>query len=230
MRLMIFILFMFACFAALAISFLPLWLSIPLVLLTGIPLIWVIWKVRKFIKGLKAALADLIPSEKKETVIAGDTYQGQEFAFTFPVACEVSQTRIQDVEALLLKPKFDFADAPKDSLMVASTFTRAELKEKINGVVEKIFSQIEDSQREESTPVKVGPFEGERRAFAAAKDGKSVKGEAVYLDIEKGSIVWVAIAPDDKFDLLATKYRELAVLIRRTESNRPALEQPVIDV
>ena len=37
---------------------------------------------------------------------------------------------------------------------------------------------------------------GERRYFTASKDGKTIKCEAVYLGDDKGSIVWVAIAPE----------------------------------
>lgn len=230
MRLMIFVLLVFTGTAALVLWLFPLWLGIPLVVLTGIPLIWVMWKIRGLIKKLKHELGDLFPKEKTEMIAANAPFRGQGFTFTFPVACEVSQIQLQDFEALMVKPKFAFAGAPKDTLLVASTFSRAELKEKINETIEKICSQIEQSQTEESAPVTVGSFAGERRAFAAAHGGKSLKGEAVYLDILNGSIVWVAIAPDDLFDELASKYRELAVLVQRVDAVLKPASQAVIDV
>ena len=222
MRLMIFVLLVFAGAAALALWLLPLWLSVPLVLLTGIPLIWVLWKISRFIRKLKSELRDIIPQEKTENIPVGAPFRDHGFSFTFPVACQVSQIHLQDFTALMVKPKFNFPGAPKDTLLVASTFSRAELKEKINSTIEKVCSQVEESRSEEAAPVTVGSFAGERHAFTAAHGGKSVKGEAVYLDIANGSIVWVAIAPDDAFDQLAAKYRELAVLIQRTDARQPA--------
>src|SRR5438132_797665 len=109
MRLMIFVLLVFAVAAALAIWLFPLWLSIPLVLLAGIPLIWGMWKLSRFIKKLKQELGDIIPKEKTENIVANAPFRGHGFTFTFPVACEVSQIHLQGFEALMVKPKFAFA-------------------------------------------------------------------------------------------------------------------------
>ena len=140
------------------------------------------------------------------------------------VPCEVSQTRIHDFECLMLKPKFDFPGAPKDSLLVVSTFTKDELKENLNARIEGLFAQVQEKRQEESTPVTVGMLSGERRYFTASKDGKTIQCEAVYLGDDKGSIVWVAIAPEENFEMLSAKYRELVLLVKRVG------EPGVIDV
>jgi len=91
-----------------------------------------------------------------------------------------------------------------------------------HSAIERIFSQIQESRAEEYAPLKIGSLEGERRGFAAAKDGKSIKGEAVYLGDQDHSIVWVAIAPEDAFEPLAAQYRELVCLIQRVAKSEPA--------
>jgi hypothetical protein len=166
----------------------------------------------------------LAPEEKTISLKVGEVFKGKGIDFAFPVPCEVSQTRIQDFECLMLKPKFDFPGAPKDSLMVISTFKIEELKAKISSQIENLFAQVQVSRQEESAPVTVGMLSGERRFFSATKDDKTVKCEAVLVGDEKGSLVWVAIAPEDKFDTLSAKYRELALLVKRSG------ESGVIDV
>ena len=213
--------------SALAIWLLPHWLSFPLVIIVGVMLVWVIWKILGFLKKVKKAIGAFIPQEQLRSLAANETFIGNGFSFTFPVPCDVSQTHFREVAALILKPKFDFAGAPKESLLVASTFPPEEMKPKINDTIEKIFAQVE-GKAGEPEPVEVGPLKGDRRSFATAKDGKNVQGEAVFLGNEKGSIIWVAIAESDKFDQLAAKYRELAVLVQRVDT--PPTEKPVVDV
>lgn len=202
--------------SALAFWLLPRWLAIALASIFGIALLWVYWKIRRFMKKLRAKLSAFIPKEKICSLAANEPFNGHGFTFMFPVPCEVSQAHFQKVEALVLKPVFDFPGAPKDTLLVVSTFPPAELKPRINDILEKIFAQVEGHAGEPS-PVTVGNLHGERRTFATSKDGKDVRGEAVYLGDENGSIVWVAIALGENFEILGGKYRELAVLIRRTD-------------
>lgn len=213
--------------SALAIWLLPHWLSFPLVVFVGIVLVWLIWKTLGFFKKVKKALGSFIPQEMLCSLAANEPFKGNGFAFTFPVACDVSQTKFHEVEALILKPKFDFAGRPKDTLMVVSTFPPEELKPKINDTIDKIFAQVEGKAGEPEA-VEVGPYAGELRPFATSKDGKNVRGESVFLGDAKGSIAWVAIAEGEAFDVLAAKYRELAVLIQRIDV--PPSEKPVIDV
>lgn len=213
--------------SALAIWLLPHWLSFPLVVFVGVVLFWVIWKILGFLKKVKKALGGFIPQETLCSLAANEPFKGNGFAFTFPVACDVSQTKFREVEALILKPKFDFPGRPKDTLMVVSTFPPEELKPKINDTIDKIFAQVEGKAGEPEA-VEVGPFKGELRPFATSKDGKNVRGESVFLGDAKGSIAWVAIAEGEAFDVLAAKYRELAVLIQRIDI--PPAEKPVIDV
>lgn len=202
--------------SALAIWLLPPWLSYPLVGAVGIALCVVIWKILGFIKKLKQAVGGLLPQEKLRSLAAGETFTGHGFSFTFPMACEVSQTHFREIEALILKPKLDFPGAPKETLLVVSTLPPGELKPKINEVIEKIFAQVE-GKAGEPEPVEAGPYRGDRRAFSTTKDGKDVRGEAVFLGDDKGSIAWVAIAEGGNFDVLAGKYRELAVLVQRVQ-------------
>ena len=217
MCLIYFILMLFAGVSALALWLLPLWLAITLILLVGIPLVWGMWKISRFVKKLKQQFGELIPQERLCTLASNEPFRGHGFSFTFPVRCEVSHTHFQEVEALILKPAFEFPGAPKDSLMVASTFSKAELKPKIDGIINKIFAQIQTSSTEKSAPVQVGAFTGERRTLSVTKDGKTINAEAVYLDGQTGSIIWLAIAPAETFATLSEKYRELACLIQRIE-------------
>jgi len=207
-------------FSALALWLLPQWLSIPLVAIMGVVLAIVMWKIVHFFKKVKKAVGGFIPQEKLCSLAAGEPFNGHGFTFTFPMACEVSQTRFREVEALILKPKFDFPNAPKNTLMVVSTFPPEELKPKINDSIEKIFAQVE-GRAGELEPVEVGPLKGERSTFATAKDGKDVRGEAVSLGDGRCSIIWIAIAEASTFDALSAKYRELAVLIQRVETAQP---------
>jgi hypothetical protein len=217
MCLIIIVVLLYAGASALALRFLPSWLSIPLVSIVGLGLLYVWWKIRTLFKKIKAKFADYIPQETICKLKAGEPFNGHGFAFTFPVECEVSQTKFHEIEALILKPKFDFADAPKDTILVVSTFPPEELKPEINDTIEKVFAQVE-GQAGEPAPVTVGPLSGERRTFATNKDGKDVRGEAVYLGDKNGSIVWVAIAMGDSFETLSAKYRELALLVKRVET------------
>ncbi len=226
MCLLILILLVYVGVSVLLLWLLPAAVAIPVVAVAGIVLFAVVWKIRSFFKGLKKQLVDagLAPEEKQISLQAGEQFKGKGIDFAFPVPCEVSQTSIQDFECLMLKPKFDFPGAPKDTLLVASTFSRDELKEKLDAKIEGLFAQVQATRQEESAPVTVGHLNGERRFFTASKDGKTMKCEAVYLGDDKGSTVWVAIAPEEQFDLLSAKYRELALLVKR------AGEEGVIDV
>jgi len=224
MCLIIFVVLLYAGASALAIRFLPMWLSIPLVVIVGLGLLYAWWKIRTLFKKVKDKFGAFIPQKKLCSLAANEPFTGHGFSFTFPMACEVAQTRFQEVEALILKPKFDFAGAPQETLIVVSTFPPEELKPKVNDTIEKVFAQVE-GQAGDPAPVTVGSLTGERRTFATNKDGKDVRGEAVYLGDKNGSIVWVAIALGESFETLAAKYRELAVLIKRIEMS-PAAATP----
>ncbi|HSY18857.1 MAG TPA: hypothetical protein VK815_11005 [Candidatus Acidoferrales bacterium] len=221
MCLLYFVILAYIGLSALAFWLLPHWLSIPLIAVMGIVLAIVLWKIMRFFKKVKKALAQFIPQEMLCSLAAAEPFTGRGFAFTFPVPCDVAYTHFHDLEALILKPKFDFPGAPKDALLIASTFPPAELKPKIDNFIEKIFAQVE-GRGGEPVPVEVGPLKGERRMFTTNKDGKDVRAESVFLGDEKGSIAWVAIAEGPAFDVLAAKYRELALLIQRVEAAPPA--------
>jgi hypothetical protein len=212
--------------SALTLWLLPAVVAIPIVVVVGLVLFVVIWKIRSFFKGLKKQFvaAGLAPEERTISLKAGEQFKGKGIDFAFPVPCEVAQTRIQDFECLMVKPKFDFAGAPKDTLLVISTFSKVELKEKLDEKIEGLFAQVQESRQEQSEPITVGMLSGDRRFFSASKDDKTVKCEAVYLGDAQGSIVWVAIAPEENFNTLSAKYRELALLVKR------AGEPGVIDV
>jgi len=226
MCLLIFLLLIYVGVSALVLWLLPAVVAVPIVTVVGIVILVVIWKIRSFFKGVKEKMVDMgfAPEEKTISLKAGELFKGQGIDFAFPVPCEVSQTRILDCECLMLKPRFDFPDAPEDSLMVVSTFKIEELKEQTNSRIESLFAQVQATRQEESAPVTVGMLSGERRFFSATKDDQTVKCEAVMVGDEQGSLVWVAIAPEDKFDTLSAKYRELALLVKR------AGEPGVIDV
>lgn len=226
MCILILILLVYVFVSALALWLLPAVVAIPIVVVVGLAILAVVWKIRSFFKGVKQELvkAGLAPEEKKFSLKAGEQFKGAGMDFAFPVPCEVSQTRMQDFECLMLQPKFSFPGAPKDTLLVVSSFTIAELKDNLNAKIEELFKRVQESRQEQSEPVTAGNLSGERRYFSATRDGKTIQAEAVYLGDDKGSIIWVAIAPEENFETLSAKYRELALLVKR------AGEAGVIDV
>jgi hypothetical protein len=230
MKLLILLFLALVAGVALLFWLLPLWLAITLVVVIGLPAIWIVWKIYTFFNKIKAglkALADIIPKEKLCTLTPGEAFRGKGFAFTFPVACEVSETTIADLEALMVKPKFDFPGAPTDALLVISTIPREELKQSLNEKLDGVFSQVQEIQQSEFTPIQVGTLPGEQRTLNATKDGKTVQGETVYLGDQTYSIAWTALATADTFETLSAKYRELASLVQRVpdiELETPRLE------
>ncbi|HWY77093.1 MAG TPA: hypothetical protein VN281_15825 [Verrucomicrobiae bacterium] len=224
MKIILFLALVFILAAALAIKCLPQWLGISLILLFGIPLVWIVWKIRKFFKKVKAKLGDILPQEKLCSLQPNEPFKGKGFAFTLPVACDVSQTAVKDFEALILKPKMEIGGAPKESMITASTFSVEEMRAKINQQLERIFSNIQELRSEDFAPIEIGGRHGQRRAFSASKDSKNLQGEAVYLGDESYAIAWVAMSTPETFDGLTAKYRELAQLIERTPTAELAEE------
>jgi hypothetical protein len=220
---------------------LPWWATLLLVFLIIAPVVYFVWKIlrtlkkevvpalKKFSEGMPRA------QERLASVPAGERFRGNGFAFTFPVPCDVSQTVIDDLEALLLKPKLNGDGATPNGLIIVSTIPRDELKNKINSQLEAVFSQVQTAlaqqpregqalRAEEFLPAEVGPFRGEFRRLEIVKDGKAVRGETVYLGGEKFSVAWALIGPAETFDPAAARFRELAGLIERMA------EPAVIDV
>jgi hypothetical protein len=221
--------------------FLPWWATLLLVVLVIAPVVYFVWKILRTIKkevvpALKK-FADGMPraQERLASLPANERFRGNGFAFAFPVPCEVSQMVIDDLEALLLKPKLDGNGAAPQGLMIVSTIPRDELKVKVDSQLEAVFSQARTALAQQPRegqgflaqdflPAEVGPFRGEYRTLEVVKDGKRLRGETVYLGGEKFSVAWALIEPADVFDAAAACFRELAGLIERVTA--PA----VIDV
>ena len=137
--------------------------------------------------------------------------------FTFPVACEVSQTVLDDLEALVLKPVVHPPGEQGDSVIIVSTIPKDEMKTRTEEKLEAIYSQVQEVIADEFVPLSVGSLQGERRIFQASKNGKSIRGESVYLGDDAHSVAWQIIMPSDGFDSVAGRYRELAALIHRVD-------------
>jgi len=220
---------------------LPWWATLLLVVLIIAPIFYFIWRIirtvkkeivpalKKFSEGMPRA------QERLASVPAGERFRANGFAFTFPLACDVSQTVIDDLEALILKPKLNSDTGGPNGLLVVSTIPRDELKNKINAQLEEVFSQVQTAlaqqpregqalRTEDFQPTEVGPFKGDCRRLEVTKDGKAIRGETVYLGGERFSIAWALIGPTEAFDHAADLFREMAGLIQHTG------EPDVIDV
>lgn len=230
-----------AAAVVLAAWLLPWWATLALVAVVLAPVVWIAWKIIRAIKkdvvpALKKVAAGMPRSQERLCSLpAGEPFRGNGFAFTLPVPCEVSQTVIDDLEALILKPAAGGPEGSGAGLIVVSTIPRDELKVKINDQLEAVFTQVqaglaergrpgEELQTEAFQPLEVGPLRGEFRQFKAANAEKRIRGETVFLGGEAFSVAWALAGPEDKFDDAAKRYRELAGLIKRVG------EAPVIDV
>ena len=212
---------------------LPWWATLLLVVLIIAPIVYFVWKIVRTVKK------DIVPALKKfsegmpraqerlASVPAGERFRANGFAFTFPLACDVSQTVIDDLEALILKPKLNGDTGGPNGLMVVSTIPRDELKNKINAQLEEVFEKVQTALAEQPregqalqtgafVPAEIGPFKGESRRLEVTKDGKAIRGETVYLGGEKFSIAWALIGPIETFEHAADQFREMAGLIQRT--------------
>lgn len=222
----ILILFLIVVAAAVAaLWFLPWWLSLALFVIVMLPVAWIGWKIVSALKAVVNVIADAMPKKKLCSLASGERFQGAEFSFTLPVACEVSQIVIDDFEALMLKPQIYASDELGESPIVVSTILKEEMKVKITTKLEDVFSKIPGLRAGDFVPVQVGALQGERREFEASKDGKSIRGESVYLGDEDYSVTWVIVAPSDSFDFAAGKYREFAGLFNRIR--KPAVEESI---
>jgi len=211
---------------------LPWWLTLTLLVVIVAPIAWIVWKVVSTIKR------DIVPALKKVAegmpraqerlcgLPAGEAFRGNGFAFTFPVACDVSQMVIDDLEALVLQPKLDGPGESPKGLMFVSTIPREELKKEINDQLEEMFTHIkthlaEDPHEgqsfhtEDFVPTSVGALHGECRRLEASHDGKKICGETVYLGEQAFSVGWALFGPAETFDSAAARLRELAGLIQR---------------
>lgn len=66
-------------------------------------------------------------------------------------------------------------------------------------------------------PIMVGDLSGERRTFEAMNEGKSIRGETVYLGQQNFSLGWAVVGTTESFEPTAERFRELAALVKRVE-------------
>jgi hypothetical protein len=225
------ILFALVMLGLVAVTFwlLPWWASVALVVCVFGPVGWVSWKILSVLKSAAKQIKEGWPQAQERvcSLPANEPFRGNGFAFTFPIPCEVSQTVIDDLEILLLKPKLT-SDAPQDqSLLVVSTMPVQELKENVNERLDSIFTQVKEIRSEADAPVQVAGLNGVRRGFEAEKEGKSLRGEMVYLGNEKHSIGWILFTPPDIFENRAGQLRELTPLIRRVNEDA---QKEIVDI
>jgi hypothetical protein len=192
-------------------------LSLAIVAAVVVPVIWLVWKFISMLKKVASVFADVIPKKRLCSLRPGEPFRGSGFAFTFPVACEVSHTILDDLEALVLKPQVQPASEQGDSMLIVSTISKDEMKTKTNAKLEAIYSKVPWLKADEFAPFMVGSLHGECRAFQASKDGTSVRGETVYLGDDFHSVAWVILTPSEVFESVASQYRELAALVQRVD-------------
>jgi hypothetical protein len=215
-----------------AAIYLPWWGFLGLIFLIIAPLAFFAWKIMRTIKreivpALKK-VAEHLPraQERLCNLSANESFRGNGFAFAFPLPCEVSQTVIDDLEALILKPALGTGAA--QGIMVVSTIPAAELKTKVNDQLDAVFEQVQAHIASDPgdgkglaagdfLPIAVGDLSGERRTFEAVNDGKSIRGETVYLGQQNFSVGWAVVGPTESFDPTAERFRELAALVKRVE-------------
>lgn len=209
-----------------AFWFLPWWLSLILLVVVALPLAWVGWKILSVLREVTNAIAEVTPKKHLCSLAAAEPFRGNYFAFTFPVACEVSQMTSVDLEALVLKPQVHPHGENGDSMFFVSTILKDEMKATANEKFEELRAQAHELKVDEFVPIEVGTLQGERRTFQATKDDKQVRGEIVCLGSDSHSVVWVVITPSEEFESMTSKYRELATMIQRvnnpTSSNKPS--------
>jgi hypothetical protein len=225
---------------------LPWWLTLALLVVIVTPIAWIVWKVVSTIKR------DIVPALKKVaegmpraqerlcSLPAGVAFRGNGFAFTFPVACDVSQMVIDDLEALVLQPKLEGPGESPKGLMFVSTIPREELKQEINDRLEEMFDRVkthlaeepaegQEFHTEDFVPTSVGAFNGECRRLEASHDGKKIRGETVYLGEQAFSVGWALFGPAETFDATAARIREMAGMIQRVAEpemiDLPSLKQ-----
>jgi hypothetical protein len=202
-----------------AILFLPWWLSLALIFILLLP-IWIAIAVFVMLKAASKQIGKEINSaigrqESRRSLKAGENFQGNGFSFTFPVACQVTQTVIADFEAIVLKPQLHARREPGASLLIISTMSKSEMKTTATEKIDEVFTKIDEVNVSQFAPLQVGSLSGEYRMFEASKDGKSLRGESAYLGDNSYSVAWQIITARDSFEPVAAKYRELAGLIQR---------------
>ena len=204
---------------------LPWWVSLGLIAIVVMPVLVIVVAFFAVIRSVKSEFAsafpELVPKKKSSKLAAGETFRGSGFSFSFPVACEVSQTTLDDFEALMLKPKIHAKGQPGDSMLIVSTIPKDEMKTGVTAKLDDIFSKIDELRTSEFEPLAIGSLSGEHRTFEASKDGKSLRGESAYLGIDgddEYSVAWQIITERDAFDAVAARYRELARLVTRVDT------------
>ncbi len=221
MRALLLVILVLAAVVA-AFWLLPWWLSLTLIVVVFLPLAWVAWKFISMLKKVAKVFADVIPKKRLCSLAPGEPFRGNGFIFKFPVSCEVSQTVLDDLEALILKPQVHSSGEQGDSMMIVSTISKDEMKAKTNEKLEAIYSQVPGLRADDFAPFVVGALQGECRTFQASKDGTSIRGEAVYLGDDSHSVAWVVITPSEVFEPVANRFRELAALVQRVEETHAA--------
>jgi hypothetical protein len=205
--------------AGVAIWYLPWWLTLGLLAITVMPVLIVVVAFLAIVKSLKSEFkkqfADVLPRTNERKLAANELFQGNGFRFALPVACKVSQTVLDDFEALMIKPELHGKRKHGDSLLIISTIPVEEMKENVTAKLGPVFERIEELHASEFTPISVGSLTGEHRTFEASKDGHSAKGESAYLGDSQYSVAWQIITKPDAFDEIAAKYRAMAKLIQR---------------
>ncbi len=220
---------------------LPWWLTLTLAVVIIAPIVWIVWKIVSTVKKqVIPALKDVAKGmpraqERLCTLPRGESFRGNGFTFAFPVACEVSQTVIDDLEALVLKPALDDCASGTNGILIVSTIAREELKTQINDELESVFAKVkaylaqqpapgQDIQTEDFRPMEVGALKGESRIMEFSNAEKKLRGETVYLGDPTHSVGWALIGPAETFEAAATRFRELAGLIQRVDEPVPAVK------
>ena len=159
-----------------------------------------------------------MPAQRLCSLGSGESFVGNGFHFSLPFAAEVTQTVLDDLEILMVKPQPSAVEGC-EVLLALSSISKEEMKNRISAKLEPIFSKLHQVRTEDFASMNVGELSGERKLVEATSDAKTLKGELVFLGSSDFSVAWVFMSPADKFDGIAQTLRHAVVLVKRDEKH-----------
>ena len=198
-------------------------MKIALLLLGIVALIaagFVLWILSRILSAVRQATKELtpVPAQRLCSLGSSESFVGNGFRFSFPFAAEVTQTVLDDLEILMVKPQPSTV-GNCEVLLALSSISKDEMKNRIGAKLEPIFSRIPQVRTEDFAAMNVGELSGERKLVEATNDAKTLRGELVFLGSSDFSVAWVFMSPAEKFDNVAQTLRHAVILVKRDEKH-----------
>lgn len=181
---------------------------------------FVLWVLNRILSAVRHATKELTPAPAQRlcSLGSGESFVGNGFRFSFPFPAEVTQTVLDDLEILMVKPQ-PSAVENREVLLALSSVSKEEMKNRIGAKLEPIFSKIPQVRTEDFASMNVGELNGERQLVEATNDAKTLRGELVFLGTSDFSVAWVFMSPAEKFDGVAQTLRHAVVSVKRDEKH-----------